>query len=290
MKLNTFKSTFLILSGLALGACSEGQYWDEPSNPGKVFAFEKPAETISIPANDDFPSTIDVVVSRNSNEGEATVPVTFTSSDDLITGPASVTFANGSYTATYTISLADGLFAGVNYTASIDLDQPKDAMVHVKPENLSYTLRISKVLVLDWQPAGTAAAMSDWGQTAAPVDIAIEVATNYPSSELRICRMISPYKSLDPGYTPDDANLEFFIDNDGNAAGMASAWQYMGQNDDEEGYYFFGCPANYGCSFTNEGDIYTMDGIVATGPTLTGTPSPGWYETITFKWDAPVRE
>lgn len=289
MKLNIFKSTLLILSGLALGACSEGKYWDEPSNPGKVFAFEKPAETISVAANDEFPSTIDIVISRNTDAGEVTVPVTFTSNDDLITGPASVTFANGSYTATYTVSLADGLFAGVNYTANIVLDQPEDAMLHVKPENLEYNLKISKVLVLDWQPAGNAATLSNWGGNSDPIDIAMEVATNYPSADLRICRMINPYKALDPDYTPDDANLEFFIDNDGNAAGMASAWQYMGQNDDEEGYYFFGCPANYGCSFTNEGFIYTMDGIVATGPTLTGTPSPGWYETLMFKWEAPAK-
>ncbi len=291
MKLNIFKSTLFLLAAATLGSCSEGKYWEEPSNPGSVYAFAKPAETVSIPAEDAFPSSIDVTISRSNAAGEVSVPVTFKSNSPLITGPESVTFANGSLTATYPISLADGLFAGINYTAELALEQPKDALIHVDANNLAYTLKLSKVLVLEWKSAGTAAVFSStWAPNEEATDIPMEVATNYPSDELRLCRMIAPYKLLDPDYTPDDANLEFFIDNDGNAAGMASTCQYMGQNDDENGYYFFGGIGKYqGTGFVNEGNEYTMAGVIGTSATLTGDVAAGWYETIAFTWTAPAK-
>lgn len=288
MKLNIFKSSIFLLVVGTLVSCSEGKYWDEPSNPGSVYAFVKPAETVSVPATDPFPSTYEVTVSRNNPSGDISVPVIVKSSSPSITGPATVNFANGETSAKYTLSFSDGLFAGISYSVTLTLEQPEDVLTQVKPENLVFDFKISKVLVLQWVSAGSAPTYSDWGGNEDPIDIPVEIATNYPSSDVRLCRLIEPYKYLDPTYTPDSANLEFFIDNDGNAAEMGAAWQYMGQNDSEEGYYFFGCPADYGGEFYNEGNVYVMSGIVGTAPTIDGkNVSPGWYETIMFQWDAP---
>ncbi|MDE6335950.1 MAG: hypothetical protein K2L34_05225 [Muribaculaceae bacterium] len=287
MKLNIFKSALFLLAIAIFGSCSEGKYWDEPSNPGNVYAFVKPAETISVPTDGDFPSTVNVTVSRNSSVGNVSVPVVFKSNSELITGPATVEFADGSLTSTYVISLGDGLEIGVDYTANLSLEQPKDVLLQVNSKNLSYAFKISKAL--SWVSAGKAAVFSDWGGNEEAAEIAVEIASNYPSSELRLCRLVNPYKTLDPDYTSDAANLEFFITNDGNAAGMRYNWQYIGQYDEENGYYFFGISEANGGSFTNEGDEYIMNGFMAYGATASKPDGIGWYETLSFTWIPPAK-
>ncbi len=72
------KNIFLAAAGslllLSLGACSEGQYWEQPGNLGEVYVFPKPAQTITVSLSDEMPTAIAVEVTRP--EAGAAVDVT----------------------------------------------------------------------------------------------------------------------------------------------------------------------------------------------------------------------
>lgn len=286
MKLKNIKLSFAALATLMLASCSEGQYWDGPSDPGAVYAFPKPTETVSIPADASVPSTYEVTMMRNTSAGAVTVPVTFTSNSPLLTGDSSVSFADGSKEAKYVINIAGGVKAGLTYTATVQLAAPENSIVDVDPSNLTYTLNLSQVLVLQWTANGEAYTYSGWAGNETPVAIPVDEATNWPIEGQRLMRLVSPYWFLEPDYCEEGYNIQFYLDADGNADGMYQTYTYIGESSDGE-YYFFGCPASYGSSFYNEGNIYVMDGIMgyASSPTAAaGAVSAGWYETIQFQW------
>lgn len=286
MKLNKITASFAAFAALAMVSCSEGQYWDEASNPAQVCAFAKPAESLSIPADGTIPSTYEVTVSRSTNGAESTVPVTFKSNSPLLTGAESVTFPAGSTSATYTINIASGVKAGLTYTAQLTLGQPEDAITHVKEENLVYTFNLSQVLVLDWQDKGTALTYSySWVGNDDPIEIPVQEAVNWPTDGQRLMRLVSPYWYLEPEYCEEGHNIQFYLDDNGDALGMYAAYQYIGESDPDNGYFYFGCPAAYGGSFQNQGNLFVMSGVIGTAASATATTaSPGWYETLAFQW------
>lgn len=284
MKLHKIAASLFVLAAVAFSSCSEGQYWEEPGDTGSYCAFPKPATTLSIPAADTMPTSYDVTVTRNNAGAEASFPITFKSSSPLLSGPSSVTFAPGQTQATYTISIASGAKAGVTYSATLEINNGEDPTVTVPAANLKYTFTISQVLVLNWQPAGTAATISEsWVGNTDTVNIPVEEAVNWPVDGQRRMRLVSPYWYLEPEYADEGANIEFFVDSDYNALSMYATYQYIGETSDGD-YYFFGCPANYGGSFTNQGNVYIMDGVMGYAASPTGSPAAGWYETLVFEW------
>ncbi|MBD5345724.1 MAG: hypothetical protein HDR92_01155 [Bacteroides sp.] len=284
MKLHKIAASLFVLAAVAFSSCSEGQYWDEPGDKGSYCAFPKAATTLSIPAADTMPTSYDVLVTRSNAGAEASYPITFKSSSPLLTGPSSVTFAAGQTQATYTISIGSGAKAGITYSATLEINNGSDQIVTIPSANLKYTFTISKVLVLDWQPAGTAFTISEsWVGNADPVEIPVEEAVNWPTDGQRRMRLMSPYWYLEPDFAEKGHNIEFFVDTDYNALSMYATYQYIGESNDGE-YYFFGCPANYGGSFTNQGDVYIMDGVMGYAASPTGSVSAGWYETLMFQW------
>lgn len=287
MKLYKFAASLALLAAV-LTSCSEGKYWDDVDVAVSYCSFPKSAVTVSIPATEAIPSTVDITVTRNSNQGEETFPVSFNSSSPLITGPASVTFPAGQSQTNYTISLAAGLKAGVNYTASLALTKPEGCVVTLPDANMACTFTLSKVLVLDWQPAGKALTQSlGWVDMDAPVEIPVQEAVNYPVDGQRLLRLESPYWYLEPDYAEQGANIQFLVDTDGNALGMYSAFQYIGEFDSEYGYFYFGCPKGYGDGFYNQNDTYFMSGVMGTAPKLNAASKDIElfnYETLVFKW------
>lgn len=287
MKLNNIKLSFAALAALALASCSEGQYWDGPSDPGAVYAFPKPAETVSVEADASMPTSYEVTVMRNTSAGAVTVPVTFSSTSPLLTGESSVSFADGQNKASYYINIASGVKAGVTYSATLTLTKPENSIVEVDSQNLTFTLNISQVLVLKWVDNGEAYTYSStWVGNDTPIAIPVQEATNWPVDGQRLMRLVSPYWYLEPEYCDEGYSIQFYLDAEGNAAGMYQTYTYIGEYSDGD-YYFFGCPANYGSSFYNQGDIYVMDGIMgyASSPTASaGAVTAGWYETLQFQW------
>lgn len=286
MKINRIALSFFAVSAMMLASCSEGKYWDEPSDAGQVYAFPKPVETVSVPADGTIPSCYDVTITRNNNGGEVTVPVSFTSNSPLLTGASSVTFAAGSSSAVYKINIAEGVKAGLSYTAKLVLTEDENTLIHVDSKNLSYSFNLSQVLVLKWESRGIAATISaKWVGNEDLIDIPVEEAVNHPIEGQRLMRLVSPYWYLEPEVAQQGANIEFYLDEDGNAQSMAATWQFMGETDPDYGYFFFGCPANYGGYFANEENVFVMSGVVGYASSISGSGlTPAWYETLQFIW------
>ena len=286
MKLNKITTYAAVLAAMSMVSCTEGKYWEEASNPGEVYAFAKPAETVSLLDSETIPSSYDVVVSRNNAGASVTIPVKFTASagsESVLSGPSEVTFESGSSSAVYTINIADGAKAGVNYGATLLLTQPEDALVHVNTSNLKYTFTLTKELVLNWQDNGVALTFSSWAGNESPVEIPVQEAVNWPVDGQRLMRLVSPYWYLEPAYAEEGYNVQYYLDADGNAAGMYATYQMMGEDYDGNSVLWFGCPANYGGYFANQDNIYTMNGVVGYG-TSAASVTPGWYETLQFQW------
>lgn len=284
MKLNKITAFLGALAAVAFVSCSEGQYWNEPTKVSDVYAFVKPAETLSIPADGQIPSSFEVTVSRNSNGEAATVPVTFKSSSPLLTGAGEVSFAAGSNSATYTINIADGVKAGINYKATLSLAQPKDSLEIVKKENLLFTFNLSQVLVLRWEAAGTAALTETLFGASDPTDVPVLKAVNWPTDGEQLMKLESPYYYMFGEDSAKGCDISFILNDQDEAVRMQSNWQYTGIYLDGDGYCFFGTPANYGGYFISEGDMYQMKGIMGVASSPTGSPSAAYYETLTFQW------
>lgn len=286
MKLSFNKAALALyaLMALALASCSEGKYWDAPSNPGEVYAFLKPAATVTVGSDEAFPTSYEVKVRRNSNKGEATVPVTLKASSDKVTGPAEVTFADGSYEAVYPLSLSD-LQMGVDYTATLTLAQPEDATVHVNASNLKFAFKISKAFI--WETVGTVTCVEDlFG--AEPTEVPIQQAVNYPDKSVKLMRLNSPFYYMFGENTAKGVNLLFFLNPDDSAKSMYvdQGFQYIGVNYEGAGYLYFGVISKYGGSFTNDGNVYTMAGVMGAADSTTSTsPAAKWYENIQFIWN-----
>lgn len=272
---------------LGLASCSEGQYWNEPSAPGQVVAFAKPAETLNIEADAEVPAVYEVTVSRNEAGAALTVPVAFESSSDVLSGPESVTFEAGCLTAKYPISIASTADILTPYTATLTLEQPEDALLHVNAKNLTFSFNFQRTITFEWADAGMSELYSvAWVENEEGVQVPVEECTNWPVAGERLFRLVSPYWYLEPEYAEQGYDIAFVTDDSGNALRMYSDWQYMGEVNEGE-YYFFGTPAAYGCTFTSDGNHYTMDGVVGYAASLTGSIAPGWFETLEFLWDAP---
>lgn len=282
MKLNKISIFAASLACMTLASCSEGQYWTEPSDPGTVYAFAKPAETISIPEAGEFPSSYEVTVRRNTNGGAASVPVEFKSNSELVTGPATVEFADGSLEAKYTISFASGMLVGVNYSASLALAQPEDAMLHVNKNNLTFAFNMSKAL--RWESRGVAQTYSTgWVGNESPIEIPIEEAVNWPIEGQRLLRLVSPYWYMEPAYASKGYDIRFYVNDSYDVTGMYSTWQYIGEKANGEFYYF----AVMRGGLYNEGNVFTMDGYIGYADSDTASAadvSAGWYETLIFNW------
>lgn len=278
-------ATTAILALSSLSSCKEGKYWDEPGDPGQVVGFAKPAATVTVDADAKAPETYDVTISRSKTVGDLTVDVTLTSDNgDVFTGEKTVTFKDGEPRAVYTIHIGD-IMPGVQYAVKLSVPEQKGSLTHVDPNNLTFTLNLSQNL--KWTDAGTATVTSlNWVENVTG-EVKVEEG-NWPVAGQRLFRLIDVYEVLEPDVAEPGADIRFLTDNDGRAIDMFTAWSYMGENSDGE-YYFFGCPAEYGGSFTNEGNNYVMTGIVGTSDSLTGEVEPGWYETLTFTWACPTR-
>lgn len=267
---------------MALASCSEGEYWTEPETLGNELAFLKPAITLAIEPSETAPSSYTVQVSRTQNATDETYNVTFsTTTPEVLSAPATVTFKSGEYTADYVISIKD-MMPGVSYTGTAEVDNG-NTLLHVNPNNQSFTFTISQELL--WTKVNTCLLQSTgWAQATGTVEVE---EGNWPVEGERYFRLVDPYYVLEPDYASKGAYISFFTDNDGQALRMGETWSYIGERTSSGGYYFFGLNGSYG-SFTNEGNIYVMKGVIGSGSTLARPTSLSAYETLAFQWDCPA--
>ncbi|MDE5888367.1 MAG: hypothetical protein K2H46_12390 [Muribaculaceae bacterium] len=284
MKFNKF---YILAAGvaLALTSCGEGQYWNEASNPDVVYSFPKPAATISLLPEDQAPSTYTFLITRNNAGPAVTVPVDFSTSSDLLTGAEEITFAAGETSVEYTISIEDNILIGEKHIVTITLDTPDEddnkTLVSIPDNNKKFTFTIGRDYT--WLTMGTADVISSFAGNEEPEEVPFQQAKEYDEDGNKLLRLVSPYYAMDPDYSEDGVSIQFVVNADNDAVALYPAWQYTGESD-SNGYYFLGTPDGYGDGFFNEGNIYTISGVVATAPSPNGGQlTLRYYETLMFQ-------
>lgn len=289
MKLNKIAASFALIAGMAMVSCSEGQYWDEVSSAGDVYGFAKPAETVIIPSADEFPSSYTITLRRSTAGPELTVPVTHKADNEFMSGASSVTFPEGSLEAKYQIDIAPGGEAGIYYKDVITLTAPEGGMIKEDDTALQFTF--SMYHELNWVYGGTTK-LSATGvfETAegTTVDVAVEVATNWPKKREKLCRLVSPFYALDPEFADEGHDIWFVLDDYNEAYKMYEPFQFTGCIDDEVGFLFFGTPSQYSGRFSSRDNVFTMKGVLEASSTENADDidsANAWDQTLKFTWD-----
>lgn len=276
---------------LFLGACSEGQYWDEPGDFGSNPAFPKASQTIVLGPNDEVPPTMNVTLSRADASEAMTVGVEATPANDasalVLSGPSEVSFEAGSYTAEYPISIdKTNMSLGANYTLTLQLTQPEDALVQRPAGNMKYTFSLKQDY--DWQSAGVAKCISYWVGNESPINVQVQEAGGFAGEGQRLFRLVSPYFVMEPDYAVEGYNLQFLTTTSGEAVALTPTWQQIGEGDDTQ-WFYIGTGYN-DCYFGSEGDIYTIVGLMGYTEGPSGTSlKPYTYETFIFQWTCPAQ-
>ena len=133
MNMKLYKSFLVVtaLAGAMLTSCSDSGYWDEATSAdlgnGKTYSFNNSTLQYEFPATEQLEGTdVEIVITRGTTQGEVTLPITAVFSDDeALSGPESVTFADGSNTAAYPVHFNKELIPGKKLMAKLTID-PKE--------------------------------------------------------------------------------------------------------------------------------------------------------------------
>lgn len=298
MKLNKILTSFALIAGMTLVSCSEGKYWDGVPSPEGVYGFAKPSQTVTIPSDEEMPSSYAVQVRRSTAGPEETVPVNFKTTTEFLSGAPSVTFPAGSLVAEYNIDIVPGTDAGIYYTAELTLEVSEDAPIQENKNDTKLTFSIYHEM--NWVYGGTAK-LSSTGQYATAedqtVDVDVEVATNWPGKNEKMCRLVSPFHAIVPGSAEKGNDIWFILDDYNEPLKIYQPYQYTGimtKNWDEEAaetddalyYVFFGVLSNR--DFRSKDNVFTMKGRVSLSATEGGeefVSGSALDETLKFTWD-----
>lgn len=285
MKLNRIALSLTAMAAMALASCQPGQYWDEVSNPDTVYAFDKSQVTLSYVPSDEIPSTYTVQVTRSAAGPAATLEVEFETKSPLLSGPETVTFADGSMTADYVVSIEEGIQIGTKHSATITLVQPDPTEGKTEVVIPEDNEKFSFIIGMDytWKNVAVANMISSFAGNKTPVEVPVQQAMEYDSSK-KLLRFLSPYYIMDPDYSDEGYNIQFVLDAANNEPiGLSPAWQYTGESDDGD-YFFLGLVEAYGSYFKLEDGVYTLYGIMAAAASPNGgSLSPAYYETMKFE-------
>ncbi len=142
-----YKSLFIAtaLLGGMMTSCSEDGVWDQasPANlwltNGTAYTFDNSTINYTFyPADVMKDMDVNVTVTRGTTEGTATINIESVFSDEeLISGPTSVTFQDGSNTAVYPIHVKQEFEPGISATAKLVIDSASVGVPVVdKPKKL----------------------------------------------------------------------------------------------------------------------------------------------------------
>lgn len=289
MKLDKLMKSMAMLTVATLFAgCSTDGYWDKAPEVGEVkYTFDQKEVTYSVGGTEVL-TEIKVPMTRNTQSGTSTVSVTAQFSDAALSGPAEVTFADGSNTAVYTISVGD-IQVGVAYKAKLVIatDDASAAAVTETTVNLSKSY--------SWVSAGSVQFYSSWSGMIGDEGLAgdgVKVEVQKADGGDGLYRLVSPYYisetaagatgvTLKEGY-----HIQFMVNAaDGKAIGFPSAVQRMGEASADDGNYYFAYTAGKNnCSFTNDGNMYVINGLIGYDEGGSNV-NLGWYETVAFIWN-----
>lgn len=294
-----FKHTLLVIAAVGmLTACNDDGYWEPYNTDVEYYSFPKNKVEISMSYSEQAPATYDVLVLRNEAGPEVTVPVTAAFSSADLTGPATVTFAEGSCEAYYTISINSTVPVGSVLSGSLKLDRvdstydPNSPYLDDEAEdpngqhrvnqlpptaNLSFAFSITRVYT--WEAAGLAEVESvAWVGSDEPSEVLIQKAVEYPGPGY-LYRLYNCYYELgeddDKGYS-----VEFYLNADGSADKLpteqATGIIYSGYN---IGWVY---STARGCTFENTGSHY--EAVMKIGA-YSGGQLAGFFGDEQLVWD-----
>ena len=263
--------TALAAVALMFTGCSDEGKWDAYVAEGETYSFAQGSSTQSYTAGK-VPSEIKVELYRSTTTGSATLPVTFETESEVLSGPASVTFSEGSNMAEYVITVGE-VPIGSSVAASVAFDENS-----VSPSGKS-SFDLTVKVDYTWESAGTCVMYSDWAanQAAVPVQKAAEYNGN-------LYRLNSPYYYLEPSYCPNPGyHIQFYLDDSYEPLDLPR-FQNIGETSSNGGYwnFYYNKDASY-CSFTREGTVFTILGAWAYGP-VGGQYFLSYYATEIFDW------
>lgn len=232
-----------IIGGMMM-SCSDDGYWDKSggkglgiSSDGSTFAFNSDKTTFTYyPADNIKDTDLSVTLTRSNSKGAVTVPVeALFEHPDLLSGPESVTFADGSKTAEYVIHVSDDIEIGSSSYASLvipdsvmgitPVEMPEELTETSTPEDtVAYnkqlaeyqlyvkrmaTYQLSTMVVVskdyNWTTLGTAEFSDNWVFEYSPYNAELQRAEEDPD----LFRLVKPY---DPGLDDEDFKPDYYQD------------------------------------------------------------------------------
>lgn len=274
MKFNKISLAVLLAFAGLFASCSDEGYWDKATpSATALYSFSSSSISYSYTPADELPTTVEVIVHRGTTSGAVTLPVTATFSSDVLSGPESVSFADGSSTAVYSIAVDTAeVDLGESFTASLSLDSAAVSVSGKQTCTLTYGYDYT------WTSAGTAAFVSGlFGND--PVEVVVEQATE----ATRLYRLVDPYYTISKKYAPSKGYyIQFTLDSSNNASAVSPTEQASGLVVGSSLYLLCDAAAGGAYSFTNDGNVFTIKGYFATY--ASGTYTPKYKANEEFTW------
>ena len=220
--------------------CSTDGYWDKAPIDSEVkYTFDQSEQTYSVAGTETL-TEIKVSLTRNTNVGASTIAVDAKFNDPALSGPAEVTFADGSNTAIYTIAVGD-IQVGVSYKATLSIAKDNTSV----SGNSTTTINLSKLY--NWVAAGSAQFYTSWSGTIDDnglVGDGVKVDIEKAEGGNGLYRLVSPYYYSETaagatGVTLEKGHHIQFTVNAANGApvGFPTTVQKMGEASADDGNY-----------------------------------------------------
>ena len=282
-----YKSLLMFaVAAVAFCSCSDEGYWEPYEIEETQYSFAQAKQSYSLTATDSL-SSVTVTVYRNTKGAAVTLPLNVEISDPYVLSVADscVTFAAGSNIAEFEL-LVDESYIAMGTTYSAKFSFVVDT-VNFTENNYSVSgnksHQVSIVKDYTWVSAGKVYMASNWA--GAYATIPVENAKEYNTNGNKLYRLCSPYYYLEPSYCPKPgSHLQFILDANANAVTISPTFQAIGEAASAGGEWFFYFHPNAAyCSFTNEGNVYTMNGAWAYTDAA-GNAALSQYATELFQW------
>ncbi|MDD2286521.1 MAG: hypothetical protein PHQ11_14120 [Paludibacter sp.] len=213
----------------------------------QAFIYEStPQNMVFLPANN---QSFDILIGRKNTTDAVTINLSVSNPDNVFVIPTTASFDAGE--AVDTLKVTFSMDLGTSSKLTIVLDE-EDTFWYGRD---SITISVSRDYT--WESAGVVSMTSSWA--GAIEDVEIQAAKESPG----LYRLVSPYNVLEPDYCPEPGyHLQFVLDPVTYNAVSVPNRQLIGETYDDEGvtYDIEFFHADFGDTFTNEGNVYTIKG------------------------------
>lgn len=209
---------------------------------------------------------------------ESMSTVHLTSNNDAFEVPSTVEFESGEMSKEIKVTFSCAIGSTEEVTISIP-----DEEAYMYGSN---SVSVSVFVDYTWLSVGNVLFYAGWSG-----NVETEVSIEKAKETEGLFRLVSPYYYSETaggatGVTLEEGHhIQFLLnESDGTPIGFPTTVQSMGESAEGDGnYYFAYTPDANNCSFTNKGNTYSINGLIAYDGE--GEITLGWYETITFVWN-----